>query len=176
MNTAIDDGGSIEATRRKIEEIKRNSSKVFDSVVYKFMQAVHFETINEMNSMGILDTGALMSSTRVERNGKIAKYDNSLSQTESNWQIISGGGGIYNYKNKSEVDYAKAVHDGYATANGRWIPGRPYLDSSWAKMEGQWQNHLSNYLKWIEETWSKDQPSAITEFRLPLMIDGENIG
>jgi hypothetical protein len=168
VSSRIDDGGSIEATRRKMEQIQREGPKVFDNVVYKFMRGLRGETVRQMQSMGIRDTGALMSSTRVERQGQPARYDIAKREAQSNWKVISGGGGIYNYKNKREVDYAKPVHDGYATRGGTWVPGRPYLDMAWATFGPKWQLYFSEYLEWIQKEWGEDQPNAsMLQFKLP---------
>jgi len=170
VQVLIDDGGTIKATLQKIEQIKRESPAKFDKIMKVFMQRVYMETLNEMNSMGIRDTGALMASTRIEKGRSTGLYDVSQNDNDSSWKIISGGGGVFNTKNKREVDYAKAVHDGYSTQSGGWVPGRPYLDMTWAKMEGQWKRDLSKYLVWIEKTWGEDQPSAaMLTWKLPLL-------
>ena len=160
VNTTVSDGGSIGATKKKIKQLDRESPEVFDAAMFKFMQKVYSETLNQMQTMGIRDTGALMASTRLDKQGgggtigMVSRKDNS-----SQWRVVSGGGGVINRKNAREVDYAKPVHDGYAT-RGRWVPGRPYLDVAWAAMEPQWKKHLTDYLKWIESEWQKDQSSA----------------
>ena len=122
----VDDQGTIESTRRKIEQLKRDGPKKFDSIMERFMRDVYMQTLNEMNNMGIRDTGALMASTRLERIGSPAKYNMTTREASSEWQVLSGGGGYINRKNKREVDYAQAVHDGHATRGGGWVAGRPY--------------------------------------------------
>lgn len=159
------------STVKKMRQIQRESPKQFDKNMLSYMKTVYMETIHQMQLMGIRDTGALMASTRLEREGApVGRFDISRGTT-SGWKIVSGGGGVMNPKNKRVVDYAKAVHDGHATPNGGWVAGRPYLTTAWRKMGGTWKQHAMKYLDWVAKTWSEDQPSVnLNMWKLPLVV------
>ena len=151
------DFGTKGRAQLKLQELYKNNPKVFDQIVYKFWQKVYFYALKACPK----DTGALAASIRLKRIGSIVDQTKvykvaikSNDNVASEWIITAGGEGIINPRHKKEVDYARAIHDGYRRGN-KWIKGRPFLTQAFNKALKEMPFYLAEYGKWAEETWAE---------------------
>ena len=116
----IDVGSNKPATRKKCDEMRKNTSTKWDKLMNRYWMKVYENTVISITDMDAIDTGALRQSIRIEKGKTIAPglsstglNEVSRTDVDKSAYIIAGGGGVINPKHNKEVDYAQAVHDGH---------------------------------------------------------------
>lgn len=146
------DYGSKGKAKKKIEQMLLMKPEKFKAAIFAWWKKVYTTALEEVP----VDTGALRNTIRIikgEDNSKTYNVAKGLADQVSEYRIQAGGFGIINPKNKREVDYAKAVHDGYKN-----VPANPFLTRAMAKNERLLEDdYLKKYMDWMEREWASDQ-------------------
>ena len=174
--------GTKRATIEKIDEIIELKGRRFQWLMYRYWLRVYEYAIAECP----VQTGALRASIRIHRGAIRSRSYNpgafgvtmGFATTEERWEyyITAGGAGIINPIHKREVDYAKAVHDGWVDGRGRLHLGNPFLTRAIMRAEGEFRETVKDMLDWVEKKWSEGALKNIPPkgYFTPLRIIGGN--
>jgi hypothetical protein len=127
------DGGTKNRTSEELEGI----SKAISEEAKSNLEAIWNQIYNDAIGLCPVDTGALVSSIKLETDEEVSEAVNGVSFTMSgsgekavsifNGTITAGDESIINEKNKlPTIVYASFVHDGHFS-NGRYIEGTYFL-------------------------------------------------
>jgi len=175
-------GYTIDAMQR----LAKHADGRFEHMVFRYWIEVYNNALMEVP----VDTGALRASIRIQK----AKPTRGLYEraakshtVETGWYIVAGGGGVINPKHRKEVNYARAVHDGYFSDGtqmavvfgykrkkkvgiGQWRPGNPFLTRAIQKTAPFLENLLKEYMNEKAKIWVANQPSVPSRFNIPTII------
>jgi len=178
------DMGTKGATVKAMDRLKAHASQKFDKMVFEYWVAVY----NTALQLVPVDTGALRASIRIQKakpTGQVFERAATLDIVETGYYIVAGGNGVINPKHRKEVDYARAVHDGYFRGGtqlavviglkrkkrvgiGRWVPGNPFLTKAIQANAGTLRDLVDKYMKGKQKTWTANQPPVT--FSVPTII------
>jgi len=171
------DLGTKQATKDKIREIQKEKYQKFIWLSWRYWNKVYQYALQECPVGTPASTGrkgyiggSLRASIRIARGTpsdrifKMGPFGVSISgQDEYSWtyHIQAGGGGVINPNYGREVDYAKAVHDGWVNRKGIFRPGNPFLTRALMRGEAEFKKMTDEMMNWIERKWSEGALNSV---------------
>ena len=172
--------GTKRLTIEKIQKIKRLKGRRWQWLMWRYWMKVYQYALQECPRQ----TGALAASIRVKRGNPRGRQWQSgpfgvtrALPNDERWiyHISAGGAGVINPIHKREVDYAKAVHDGWVDPRtGRWHPGNDFLNRAILRAEVDFRNTIKQMMDWVEKEWAAGNLRGIPPrgFYFPVRIIG----
>jgi hypothetical protein len=191
-----EDFGTKRATKKVMTQLQEETPDKFDDFILKYWRIVE-KYAKELCPVGTPQStgrpnyigGSLKKSIRIQKGAPSDdKFERGVSGrwvAKTTYYLVAGGGGIFNPNNRREVDYARAVHDGYYTGGmkrtrlpvssgltktgrrktrlmprGRFIAGRPFLTLAIQKAAPDLERMINEYMSDKEKVWVSNQPAV----------------
>jgi len=152
-----EDMGTEARAMTATEKVEQQAKLDFETAIDEWWQKV-LEEAKYLCAMMAYDTGTLHDTIRIVKGEPgIGFFEITAGPAGVTVdRMLMAGGLLINPKSGRICDYASAVHEGYHTRSGTFIPGKPFLTMALDEMEPELMMIMNKFMDKQLTTWARD--------------------